>query len=250
MFSIHSSLVTFSLVIVCLNGYKFTNDFPKFMKSCCALNEEGNNTDMEFFSFYIDGGINKKSFEHNYSLTIFYYAQAFTKLGFRKKAIKYCSLILKRQIEFNDFELQDALVNCLNLSDFYMENQHYAQAEYILISAMSLLPDKKKKKKNLRAALQNQLGKYFLERLKFAVISLKENKLISDNDNINNIVNKKIFTFNTLNIVWPQIKDVINIEQAKSLFRLSNTQFKKALTFYNTDEYLYEYIQIYLLFNI
>ena len=68
-------------------------------------------------------------------------------------------------------------------------------------------------KKNLRAALQNQLGKYFLERLKFAVISLKENKLISDNDNINNVVNKKIFTFNTLNIVWPQIKDVINIKR-------------------------------------
>ena len=227
-----------------LNGYNFTNNFPKFMKSCCSLNENDYNGEIEFFSFYIDGGINKKSFEHNYTLTIFYYAQAFTKLGFRKKAIKYCSLILKRQIEFNDFELQDALVNCLNLSDFYMENQHYAQAEYILISAMSLLPDDINEKKNLRAALQNQLGKYFLERLKFAVISLKENKLISDNDNINSIVNKKIFTFNTLNIVWPQIKDVINIEQAKSLFRLSNTQFKKALTFYNTDEYLYEYIQI------
>ena len=227
-----------------LNGYNFTNDFPKFMKSCCALNEEGANGEMEFFSFYIDGGINKKSFEHNYTLTIFYYAQAFTKLGFRKKAIKYCSLILKRQIEFNEFELKDALVNCLNLSNFYMENQHYAQAEYILISAMSLLPEDLEEKKELRAALQSQLGKYFLERLKFASICLKENNLISDNDNIFNIVNKKIFTFNTLNIVWPQIKDVINIEQAKSLFRLANTQFKKALEFYNTKEYIFEYIQI------
>ena len=227
-----------------LNGYNFTNDFPKFMKSCCSNNEEGGNHEMEFFSFYIDGGINKKSFEHNYTLTIFYYAQAFTKLGFRKKAIKYCSLILKRQIEFNEYELKDALVNCLNLSDFYMENQHFAQAEYILISAMSLLPDEQTKEEILRAALQNQLGKYFLERLKFAVIRVKENNLISDNDNIFNIVNKKIFTFNTLNIVWPQIKDVINIEQAKSLFRLANTQFKKALNFYNIKDYIFEHIQI------
>ena len=227
-----------------LNGYNFTNDFPKFMKSCCALNEGDNNGEIEFFSFYIDGGINKKGFEHNYSLTIFYYAQAFTKLGFRKKAIKYCSLILKRQIEFNDFELQDALVNCLNLSDFYMGNQHYAQAEYILISAMSLLPDEPNEENILKAALQNQLGKYFLERLKFAGELLKENSLISDNDNIFSIVNKKIFTFNTLNIVWPQIKDVVNIEQAKSLFRLANTQFKKALNFYNTNEYVFEYIKI------
>ena len=227
-----------------LNGYNFTNDFPKFMKSCCSNNEEGGNHEMEFFSFYIDGGINKKSFEHNYTLTIFYYAQAFTKLGFRKKAIKYCSLILKRQIEFNEYELKDALVNCLNLSDFYMENQHFAQAEYILISAMSLLPDEQTKEEILRAALQNQLGKYFLERLKFAVIRVKENNLISDNDNIFHIVNKKIFTFNTLNIVWPQIKDVVNIEQAKSLFRLANTQFKKALNFYNIKDYIFEHIQI------
>ena len=227
-----------------LNGYNFTNDFPKFMKSCCSNNEEGGNHEMEFFSFYIDGGINKKSFEHNYTLTIFYYAQAFTKLGFRKKAIKYCSLILKRQIEFNEYELKDALVNCLNLSDFYMENQHFAQAEYILISAMSLLPDEQTKEEILRAALQNQLGKYFLERLKFAVIRVKENNLISDNDNIFNIVNKKIFTFNTLNIVWPQIKGVVNIEQAKSLFRLANTQFKKALNFYNIKDYIFEHIQI------
>ena len=227
-----------------LNGYNFTNDFPKFMKSCCSNNEERGNHEMEFFSFYIDGGINKKSFEHNYTLTIFYYAQAFTKLGFRKKAIKYCSLILKRQIEFNEYELKDALVNCLNLSDFYMENQHFAQAEYILISAMSLLPDEQTKEEILRAALQNQLGKYFLERLKFAVIRVKENNLISDNDNIFNIVNKKIFTFNTLNIVWPQIKDVVNIEQAKSLFRLANTQFKKALNFYNIKDYIFEHIQI------
>ena len=227
-----------------LNGYNFTNDFPKFMKTCCSLSEEDYNGEMEFFSFYIDGGINKKSFENNYTSTIFYYAQAFTKLGFRKKAIKYCSLILKRQIEFNIFELKDALVNCVNLSDFYMENQHFAQAEYILISAMSLLPDDVTKKKKLRAALQNQLGKYFLERLKFAVLRLKDNNLISDNDNIFNIVNKKIFTFNTLNIVWPQIKDVINIEQAKSLFRIANTQFKKALNFYNIENYPLEFIQI------
>ena len=227
-----------------LNGYNFTNDFQKFMKTCCSLNEEDYNGEIEFFSFYIDGGINKNNFEHNYTQTIFYYAQAFTKLGFRKKAIKYCSLILKRQIEFNKFELQDAIVNCINLSDFYMENQHFAQSEYILISAMSLLPDDINKEQKLRAALQNQLGKYFLERLKFAAMRLKENNFISENDMIFNIVNKKIFVINTLNIVWPQIKDIINIEQAKSLFRLANTQFKKALIAYDFENYPFEYIQI------
>ena len=230
-----------------LNGYNFTNSFTKFMKMCCSLTDENGasmNSDIEFFNFYIDGGLNKKSFEHNYTLTIFYYAQAFTKLGFRKKAIKYCSLTLKRQIEFNEYELKDALVNCINLSDFYMENQHYAQAEYILISAMSLLPEDLSKKKKLRAALQNQLGKYFLERLKFASTQNKNNIFISQNEELSSIVNKRIFTFNTLNIVWPKIEDVRDIEQAKILFRLSNTQFKKALEFYQIDGHVTENIQI------
>ena len=227
-----------------LNGYNFTNYFPKFMKTCCSLNEEDCNNEMEFFGFYIDGGINKKNLEHNYTLTIFFYAQAFTKLGFRKKPIKYCSLILKRQIDYNEFDFNDTLINCLHLSDFYMENQHFAQAEYILISGMSLLPDDMTKEKAIRAAFQNKLGKYFLERLKFAVFRLKEKNLICDNEDIYNIVNKKIFTFNTLNIVWPQIKDVVNIEQAKSLFRLANTQFKKALNFYNIQNFTIEHIKI------
>ena len=227
-----------------LNGYNYTNNFGKFMKTCCSLTENNNNNDIEFFNFYIDGGINKKSFEHNYTLTIFYYAQAFTKLGFKKKAIKYCSITLKRQIEFNEYDLKDALVNCINLSDFYMSNQYYAQAEYILISAISLLPEDLNKKKKLRASIQNQLGKYFLERLRFAIIRIKEQVFISDNDELNSIVNKRIFTINSLNIVWPKIEDVKNLEQAKTLFRLSNTQFKKALTYYTMDGYVTENIQI------
>jgi hypothetical protein len=36
----------------------------------------------------------------------------------------------------------------------------------------------------------------------------------------------------------------VNIEQAKSLFRLANTQFKKALNFYNINDYIFEHIQI------
>ncbi|MCQ2817587.1 MAG: hypothetical protein MJ252_10015 [archaeon] len=231
-----------------LNSYNYTNNFAKFMKTSCTLTDESgasvSNNDIEFFNFYIDGGLNKKIFEHNYTLTIFYYAQAFTKLGFRKKAIKYCSLTLKRQIEFNEYELKDALVNCINLSDFYMENQHYAQAEYILISAMSLLPEDLTKKKKLRAALQNQLGKYFLERLKFAVQQNKNNIFISQNEELSSIVNKRIFTFSNLNIIWPKIEDITNLEQAKSLFRLSNTQFKKALEYYKLDGYVTEHIQI------
>ena len=125
-----------------------------------------------------------------------------------------------------------------------MENQHYAQAEYILISAMSLLPEDVTKKKKLRAAVQKQLGKYFLERLRFAVSQARSNIYISQNEELSAKVNKMITTFTTLNIVWPKIEDVRNVEQAKILFRLANTQFKKALEFYLMDGYVTEHIEI------
>lgn len=228
-----------------LSGCNITNSFPKFMLNCTKERNYGSTTEkLEFFNFFIDGGLNKKSFEHNYTLTIFYYAQAFTKLNFRKKAIKYCSLTLKRQIEHKEYELKDSIVNCINLSEFYMENQHYAQAEYILIAASSLLPDDPTKKKKLRAAIQMQLGKYFYERLKFSVKQTKEQIWISENEELFSIVNKRIVTFNTLNIIWPKIEDVRDIEQAKLLFRLSNTQFKKALEYYKLDGFVTEHIGI------
>jgi hypothetical protein len=237
-----------------LGGYSMTNNFTKFMLSCSKseINTQNNsnsysnnlNSDdkIEFFNFYIDGGLHKKNFEHNYTMTIFYYAQAFTKLGFRKKAIKYCSLTLKRQIEQNVHDLKDSVYNIINLSDFYIEHQHYAQAEYILISAISLLPDDQNKKKKLRAALHLQLGKYFLERLNFAVRQTREQLWINDNEELFSIVNKRIFTFNNLNIIWPKIEDVKDIEQAKLLFRLSNTQYKKCLEYYKLDGYVTEHI--------
>lgn len=231
-----------------LGGFNMTNNFVKFMLNCSKSDVNDScsaaNDKLEFFNFYIDGGLNKKSFEHNYTLTIFYYAQAFTKLGFRKKAIKYCSLTLKRQIEQNEYELKDTITNCINLSDFYIENQHFAQAEYILISALSLLPENLEKKKRMRAILQNQLGKYFLSRIQFAVKQTNDQQWICDNEELFSIVNKRIVTFSTLNIIWPKVEDVKDVEQAKQLFRLANTQFKKSLEYFVLDGFVTEHINI------
>ena len=230
-----------------LNGHNITNNFNTFMNNFSKdINNESmsGNENLEFFNFFIDGGLNRKSFEHNYTLTIFYYAQAFTKLGFRKKAIKYCSMTLKRQIDLNEYDLKDTIVNCINLSEFYTENQHFAQAEYVLIAASALLPEDLTKKKKIRALVQMHLGKYFLERLKFAVKQTKEQIWISENEEIYGIVNKRIVTFNNMNIVWPKIEDIRDIEQAKLLFRLGNTQFKKALEYYLLDGYVTEHINI------
>jgi len=132
------------------------------------------------YHFFVDGVISQKHLERNYTLTIFYIAQAYQRLNFKNKAAGYCSLTLKRQIDLNEYDLKDAVVNCINLADFYVENMHFAQTEYILISALSLLPQDTKVKKRLRASVQMQLGRYFVERLKFALLQMKKDWFIAN----------------------------------------------------------------------
>ena len=232
-------------VFLNLSNYNFTNDFAYFMNKCCSLDDERNNNEKNIlFSFIVDGGINKKSFEHNYTLTVFYYAQAFTKLGFRKKAIHYCSLTLTRQIEYNEYDLKDAVNNCINLSDFYLESQNFAQTEYILFCAMSLLPKDLEVKKKLRASVQAQLGKYYLERLKLALLLKRKEVTISKEENLKKLLNSQKFIIKNLDVKFPEIKDVTTLEEAKTIFRLGNTQLKKALKIFIMDGYVTDNIKI------
>ena len=232
-------------VFLNLSNYNFTNDFAYFMNKCSSLDEDKNNNEPNIlFSFIVDGGINKKNFEHNYTLTVFYYAQAFTKLGFRKKAIHFCSLTLTRQIEYNEYDLKDAVNNCINLSDFYMESQNFAQVEYILQCAMSLLPKDLEVKKKLRASVQAQLGKYYLERLKLALLLKRREVTISKEENLKKLLNAQKFIIKNLDIKFPEIKDVTTLEEAKTIFRLGNTQLKKALKVFIMDGFVTDHIKI------
>ncbi len=50
--------------------------------------------------------------------------------------------------------------------------------------------------------------------------------------------------FPSLFIKFPKITDVNDIEQAKLLFRLANTQFKKAMDYFVLDGYVTEHVQL------
>ena len=223
------------------NKFIFSNDLSAFLNNIC----DENSINMLYNFETADFEKNKKIFEHNYTLTIFYFAQAFTKLNFRKKAIHFCSVTLKRQIENNEYDLKDAVNNCINLSDFYLETQNFAQTEYILKCALSLIPQDKTQKKKLRASVQAQLGKYYLERLKLALLLVRKNTSIVNEKNLDELVNKKQFLINNLtNIEFPKIKDIQNLEDAKSIFRKGNTQLKRALQVFVMDGYVTDHIKI------
>ena len=223
------------------NKFIISNDLFFFFNN--LLNESTKNMLYNFETS--DFEKNRKLFEHNYTLTIFYFAQAFTKLNFRKKAIHFCSVTLKRQIENDEYDLKDAVNNCINLSDFYLESQNFAQTEYILRCALSLIPKDKTQKKKLRASVQAQLGKYYLERLKLALLLMRKNTSISNEKNLEELLNKKKFMIeNMKEIQFPEIKDIHNLEEAKSLFRKGNTQLKRALEIFVMDGYVTDHIKI------
>ena len=60
---------------------------------------------------------------------------------------------MKRQLAFNEYQVKDWAINCINIAEFFVKNGHYAQAEYCLLSALAILPVESDKKRKLRGTL-------------------------------------------------------------------------------------------------
>lgn len=210
------------------------NNFDKFL----LKQQKGKNTEGDHFSFFINAGLDLKQMEAKYTTTLFVLAQVHSKLGNVEEGIKYCGMTMKRQLSANEYEIKDWVVNATTLADAFSARDHFCQAEYLLYAAYHVLPDDLTKKKGLRAMVQMQLGQYYKKRLEVGV-ALYINGQEYDID----MVSKKFVEFPELELKWPEIKNVSSMEDAKTLFRLANTQFKKAVDHYVLDGYVTEHVQ-------
>jgi hypothetical protein len=113
------------------------------------------------FSFYYQGGNDFEQVEESHTLTLFYLAQSYTKINLKHKAAEYCGLTLKREWAYQKFEVKEFCHNLIGLSEYYFGNRFFAQAEYILLLALKVLPEGRKKK--MRALVQIEIGKLILE---------------------------------------------------------------------------------------
>jgi len=101
----------------------------------------------------VAGASDKGKIEKNYTLTLFYLAQVYTKIGNTDLAVQNCADTMKRQLAFKEYEIKDWAVNCVNIAEYFVRKEFFAQAEYCLLSAFAILPDDQTKKKKLRATL-------------------------------------------------------------------------------------------------
>ena len=124
----------------------------------------------------------------------------------------------------DDYEFRDWCYNCINLSEYYTENGYFAQAEYLLLVGMSIVPEDDTNK--LKATFQMTLGKVHLEMLNFCTSAQIDEKHIA-------LANEKLVTFETvegkLDQKFPTVTISNDMNVCKSLFRKANTQFKRSM---------------------
>eukprot|EP01022_Parablepharisma_sp_SALTPOND_P009924 TRINITY_DN140_c1_g2_i1.p2 TRINITY_DN140_c1_g2~~TRINITY_DN140_c1_g2_i1.p2 ORF type:complete len:622 (+),score=95.33 TRINITY_DN140_c1_g2_i1:5709-7574(+) len=218
-------------------GLRISNRFAEFMKKTTGAQQH-----RMCFGFYIDGGLDKNKLEANYTQTLFYMAQTYGKLNKAALSASYCARTLQRQLEGKNYQIKDWAVNCVSLSEYFLTNHNYAQAEYCLWAAVAVLPSDVKKRKKLRATIAMQLGKYYAQRLADGIQRQQLNTSIEELESLKTEAMKKYVEFPSLAIPWPKIEDIKDLEKAKEFFRLANTQYKKAMEFFVLDGYVTQHI--------
>lgn len=141
--------------------------------------------------------------EAGYTQTLFYMAQVYSQKGEVEKGISYCSMTMTRQMANKTYQTKDFCVNCLNLANYFVLQKNFAQAEYLLYTAQTLLPENQQKKKKLRANIQVQIGEYYLSLLTHLMrchVELESFKA--------DLAAKKTVEFPEVNLNWPTIKPI------------------------------------------
>lgn len=73
-------------------------------------------------------------------MTLFYLAQAYTKMEYKDKAAESCGLTLKRQHTTGKYELKEFVNNLVGLAEYYQGNKYFSQAQYLLMLALKVIP--------------------------------------------------------------------------------------------------------------
>lgn len=73
-----------------------------------------------------EGGHDHEQIEDTYTLTLFYLAQAYTKLELKDKAAESCGRTLQRQHTTGKYELKEFVTNLIGLAEYYQGNKAFA----------------------------------------------------------------------------------------------------------------------------
>lgn len=101
------------------------------------------------------------------------------------------------------------------------------------------MPEEPTKKKKLKANIAVQMGEYYLSLMTHLI------KVFVEIDQFSiTLAEKKTVVFPEVNLKWPEIRQIRDLNDATMLFKLGNTQFQKALKTFIIDGYVTEHVKV------
>jgi len=82
-----------------------------------------------------------ENFENTYTHTLYYIAQALTKVGNSAESAQYCRMTLHRQLSSHKYEPVDWAMNAATLSQYYIMESSFPLARHCLSSAQFILKE-------------------------------------------------------------------------------------------------------------
>jgi tetratricopeptide (TPR) repeat protein len=134
----------------------------------------------------------------------------------------------------------------MGLAEFYKQEKLYSQAIYILFTALEVLPPTRHFK--TKASLRIMLGNVLNDQLDYNARLIRGETLKgapeSEIQKLANHMNKKALVFEGVKVHFPLTKLYRTYEEVKELFKMANTEYKKALETYPLDGYVSEHVNI------
>ncbi|XP_019621113.1 PREDICTED: KIF1-binding protein homolog isoform X2 [Branchiostoma belcheri] len=123
-------------------------------------------------------------FEKTHTLTLYYLAQTYPKLGDNEKSAAYCHLTLSRQLQSGNYQPLDWATNCATLSQYYITRDNFTQGRHCLASASCVMSQVPEPCDEVEDG-ENETGREKLERrradiarcwLKYCLVMLQESR--------------------------------------------------------------------------
>ena len=216
------------------------------------------------------------SMESLHTHTLYYLAQVYTNTGDSEKGAKYCHATLKRQLESGQYDAIGWSLHCATLSQYYISNNHFAQARHCLASVDHVLAkwkdanqDKMAADEQLKEKYDQTIAdvcccwiKYCISILTVAVSHKKltteeETETAPDNstngktkmeDLVEFQVEKQVEKFQQLSVDDLEARIAVdpptNFEQARSYFLFAQEKVEHAKSFFVLDSYASNYAAI------
>ena len=162
------------------------------------------------FSFFINGGIDKKKLLIAQIHTLKYLASTFEQNGFQEGKIEYSRKFLSKELELKTVNVQQWVHDCCIVGDFYASRENYAQAVYCFKAAASLVLASDVERRQLGYKMYLALGHCYREQSFYEVALWLDQKHVNPSTK----VNWQFFKFDHLpaQIDFPQFDQVGTFE--------------------------------------